>query len=107
VHRRHEDDGHVARRAVFSREPRDLVAVHLGHLHVEQQHGELAPQELAEGLVARARADDVTVEARELGFQRDQVRVDVVDDQDRGAWFQTRVDARSGVVRAHGSPRWR
>jgi hypothetical protein len=84
VHGRDEDDGDLTGGGVLAGVSRHLVAVHVRHLHVQQHHREVALEQLLQRFIARVGADQLAVQARQLGFQRQEVGVDVVDQQDMG-----------------------
>jgi len=78
-----EDDRHVARARPPAKERGGLETVHLRHLHVEQDDGELHLQRVLQRLDPGRRADDVHVlERLEDRLQRQEVRRLVVDDED-------------------------
>ena len=52
---------------------RSLDAVELGHLHVEQYHGDLVPQQLPQRILAGMRVDEVLAERLQDGLEREQV----------------------------------
>ncbi len=113
MHRGDENDRHVPRLRVLARVAGDLIAVHLRHLHVEQHHRERVAEQHAKRLVAIIRAEDLAVEIAELRFERDQVGLGIVDEQDaraclghRPAWMvvlaHSAVDTRSCIERREG-----
>jgi hypothetical protein len=80
--RRYEDDRHVTRALALLDQRRGLEAVELGHLHVEEDHGDLVAEELPERLVAGVRVQQRLSERREDAFEREQVLRPVVDEED-------------------------
>ena len=78
---RKKDDGHLIGLGVVTGMMGDLVAIHLGHLHVEQHHGKVASKQEPQGLVARLRRDELALEPFEDRRERHQIGVDVVDHQ--------------------------
>ena len=118
--RRDEHDRHRAQAWMRLDERRGLEAVDAGHLHVEQHDGELVGEQALEGLFTRGRADDAVAEWGEHRVEADQVRGDVVHEQDRrprpdvpsarrvavplgtraGAGRRRATDARQGHFRA-------
>ena len=61
---------------------RGLEAVQLGHLHVEQDHGDVMAQKLPQRVLARVGVDQVLAERREDALERKQVLRPVVDEED-------------------------
>jgi hypothetical protein len=90
VHRGDEDDRDVAAARVLLDEAGGLEAVHVRHLHVQQDEGELAVKDLAQRLDARSGHDQLVAQRRQDRFQRHQVGRVIVDDQNAGA----RLDRR-------------
>jgi len=84
VNRGQEDDRQLLRHLRRSEPPRDLEAVHLRHLHVEEDHRERLGRHALERLLARRRLDHAHAERLEDRAERDQVRRRVVDDQHVG-----------------------
>ena len=80
--------------AVVTKILRDLEPVHVGHVDVEQDHGEVVPQDLLERVRAGRGGDDVQPEFLEDRAVREDLLREVVDDQ----------DARRVVVGRHGRP---
>ena len=58
VQRRHEDDRRELRAWPLTDQLRCLETVHDRHSHVEQDHGELVAEQLAQGVGARGRLHD-------------------------------------------------
>ena len=90
-------------------ERRRLEPVESRHVDVEQDDGELPPQELPQGLAPGARADDVLAQLRQDHRQRQQLVRAVVDSQDADAFLaagdhtkQPRPQDRQHLVRVHG-----
>jgi hypothetical protein len=77
-----EDDGGVRRSLVTPDESGRLQPVDVGHVDVQQDHRELARQYLAQGLGARAHADDVLLQVLQHRLEDHQLLGQVVDDQD-------------------------
>ena len=68
-----EDDRHVARAFALLDQRRRVEAVELGHLHVEQDHGDLVPQQLPQRILAGMRVDEVLAERLQDGLEGEQV----------------------------------
>jgi len=81
---REEDDRQLTSRFERPELRRRLEAVHLGHLDVEQRHGERLACDVLERLPAGGRLDDAGAERLQHRRQREQVRGGVVDQQDAG-----------------------
>ncbi len=97
-HRRQEDDGDMAGLAALADEAGGLVAVHAGHVQVQQDDREFLLQQPLEGLVARAGQDDLVPQLLQRADRGEQVPFVVVDDQHpraQGASF--RADGREGA----------
>jgi hypothetical protein len=79
---RDEDDRRVLGALPLAHQRRSLETVETRHVDVEQDDGELLPQQVPEGLPARVRADDFLVKLREDRRERQQLVPAVVDSQD-------------------------
>jgi hypothetical protein len=77
-----EDDRDVARLLAPADEGGRLEAVDAGHVHVQEDDGHVAFEQVAQRLVAGGGLDEVPVRRLEDGVERDQVRRVVIDDQD-------------------------
>ena len=66
-------------------ELRGLEAVHAGHRDIEDDQREVLFEQLAERFDARVSEHELATERRERSFDRDQVRLVVIDDQDVAA----------------------
>ncbi len=77
-----EDDRHVPRAFALLDQRRSLEAVELGHLHVEQDHGDLVPQQLPQRILAGMRIDQVLAERLQDALEREQVLGPIVDQED-------------------------
>ena len=84
MNRRQEDDRHLAPDGRGPDAGGDLEAVHLRHLHVEEDRGERPLDRPVEGLAARARQDELEPQRPQDGLEGDEVRRRVVDEQDAG-----------------------
>jgi hypothetical protein len=82
VDRRQEDDRDVLGTVAPLDVRGGLEPVHAGHLHIEEDHGELVAEQRLEGLLATARPHQVLVERAQDGFEREEVLRPVVDEQD-------------------------
>jgi len=80
-----EDDGRVRGALVAADQRGRLEAVHVRHVDVQQDHGEVAPQDLAQRVRARTREHDVLVQIGQHRLEHQQLLRQVVDDQDVGA----------------------
>ena len=78
---RDEDDRRVRRPAVLADELSRLDAVDVGHVDVEHDDGELALEQLAQRLGARAHEDEVLVEILEHLAEREPFVGQIVDDE--------------------------
>jgi hypothetical protein len=76
-----EDDRRVGGPLPIADERSGLEAVHPGHPHVEQDDGEVLPEQPPQRLTARLRGHDVDVERQQDRLQRDELVRVVVDDQ--------------------------
>ena len=76
-----EDDRHVARALAAAHQLGQLEAVHLRHLHVEQRQRDVVHEQQLERLGARARLQQLDVVAAQQRRQREQVLLEVVDEQ--------------------------
>jgi hypothetical protein len=92
--RRQEDDRDVAATFALLDQLRGLEAVEPGHLDVEQDAGEVVAQDRTQGLLARACFDEALTERLEDRLERDEVLVDVVDEQDADAGVVAHVSTR-------------
>ena len=77
-----EDDRDRTRLLPLSDQPGSLEAVELGHLDVEQDHGDVVQEQPAERLLAGPREDEILAERLEDRLQRDEVLMLVVDKED-------------------------
>ena len=77
-----EDDGDVAGAGIDAHEFGGFVAIHAGHLHVEEDEGGVEAEDALEGLVAGTGGDDFDAEVFEKAFEGDEVFGEVVDDED-------------------------
>jgi hypothetical protein len=59
-----------------------LEAVHVGHLHVQEDQRELLVEEMPQSLLARPCHDEVQVERGQHSLERDEVLALVIDEQD-------------------------
>jgi hypothetical protein len=84
VHRRQENDGHVAGRLVLLEDAGGLDAVEDRHHDVHHDHRELATGSERHGFGARMGADQLVSERLEHGGKGDQVPWVVVHHQNRG-----------------------
>ena len=80
-----EDDRYVLRAFARADPLRRLVAIHVGHLDVEQHEREVVLQQARERLRARGRGDHRASQRLERDLYGEQVRRHIVDDQDRPA----------------------
>ncbi len=80
VDRRQEDDRDALGLLARADDLGGLVAVHPGHVDVEQDDRELAPEQLAQRFLARI-GDDHLADFLEHGRDREQVALVIVDDQ--------------------------
>ena len=71
---------------------RDLEAVHLRHVHVEQDRRELLFEQPLQRLHPGERTDALDAESIQDGFVRQQPRGLVVDEQDAGSGGRVRLD---------------
>jgi hypothetical protein len=83
--RRDEDDRDVARALALLDVLGGLEAVEVGHLDVEQDHREVAVEQVAQRLGTRGGADERAVQGGERRLERDEVLRAVVDEQHRRA----------------------
>jgi hypothetical protein len=84
VHRRQEDDRHMARLLAAPDEPGGLISVQAGHEHVQQYDGKVLPQQVAQGLFAGVGADHGLAQLSQHGLKREQIGPVVVNRQDLG-----------------------
>ena len=77
--RRQEEDRDVPRALAPLDQLGGLEAVEARHLHIEEDHGELVLEQVAEGLVSRRRGDKPVAERLEDRLEREQVLRAVVD----------------------------
>ena len=80
--RREEDDRNELAALARLDQLRRLEAVHAGHLHVEQNHREVALEQAAQRVLARRRAHEALPERLENRLEREQVLRAVVDEKD-------------------------
>ena len=78
---RDEHDGDVPRALGAPHQLRELEAVQLRHLHVDERERDVVDQKQLERLRARARLQELHIVATEQGRQREQVLLHVVDQQ--------------------------
>jgi hypothetical protein len=90
-----EDDRRRARAFLAGEQRRGLEAVHVRHLHVEQDQRELVVERRREHFVAGCRFDKIGVDAGEDAPDRDEVGPVIVGDEDLGAM------AENGFHRSH------
>src|SRR5690606_17541967 len=81
VDRGNKNDRHGAGARLFLHLPRHFVAVHAGHLHVEQHYGAVVLREQVEGFTARGGLQQFNVKVVKQGFQRNAVGRLVVNHQ--------------------------
>ena len=79
--RRDEDDRRVAGLLALANQVRGLEAVHFGHLHVEEDDGEIVVEQPLQGLHPRLGADALDVSVGEHRLERDQVVRLIVDEE--------------------------
>jgi hypothetical protein len=79
--RRDEHDRQVLRPLPSTDQLRRLEAIHAGHLDVEEDERDVGLEQPGKRLRARGGGDDRPVQRSERGLQRDEVRGDVIDDQ--------------------------
>ena len=79
-----EDDRREARRRQGLDVPRDLVAVHPGHLHVEDDDGEVLVQDVLERFGGVVGADEANAERLESRLEGEEVLGAVVDQEHAG-----------------------
>ena len=84
VHRGEEDDRDALGLLALADDAGGLVAVHARHVDVEQDHRELALEQMAQRLLAGAGDHDLG-QILDHGADGEQVVLVVVDDQDRAA----------------------
>src|ERR1051326_9535903 len=77
-----EDDGGVARSLALPDQGSGLKTVHARHHYVQQDYCEILIQEVAEGLAARLRLDDLLAQALQYGLGGQQVIRLIVYQQD-------------------------
>ena len=77
-----EDDGHLRRVGVAAQQLGDLVAVHLRHLHVEDDQGEIVPQGQLQGFLAAVGPQDHDPRVGEDLLQGHEVGGTIIDDED-------------------------
>jgi len=80
--RGHEDDRDRSRALRLPDRRGGFKPVHDGHADVEHDQGKVVALQRAQGLFARARPDDLDRRARQQGIERDEIALDVVDDED-------------------------
>jgi len=78
-----EDDGCVAGALPLADQRRRLEPVELRHLHVEEDERAILLEEEAQRFPTRARLDQALVQRFEDCFQRQEIRLAIVDDEDR------------------------
>ncbi len=84
-HRRDEDDRNVAAARPLLDQAGGLKTIQAGHLDVQQDEREVAPQEVPKRLLAGGGRDQLVSERGEDRLQRHHVRGVVIDQQDAGA----------------------
>ncbi len=80
-HRRQEDDRDVAGLAPLADEAGCLVAVHAGHVQVQQDDREILDQQAFERLVSGTGQDDLVTQLLQRAGGGEQVTLVIVDDQ--------------------------
>ena len=81
VERRDENDRRMLRPFSLANQRGRLEAVHLGHVDVEQDHGEIVFKQTAQGLAPGVGLDDVLAKLLERGLDRHDLFRHVVDDE--------------------------
>ena len=94
--RRQEDDRDRARLLPLLDERGRLEAVEAGHLDVEQDHRDVVDEQLAQRGLAGTRANQVLPERLDDRLQRDEVLLQVVDEQDVGLRFRAHLLTAAG-----------
>ena len=90
-----------------------LEPVHVRHLHVQKNQGEVVVEQQAQGLLAGGGADDVQVRAFQEMFQGQQVLRAIVHDQDVKSFVHGMVQSdgsgkgQSHAGTKHDPRRWR
>ena len=82
--RRYENDRDLAGVGVVARVPRDLVAVHLGHLHVQEHHRKFLFEQQAERFIAGTGSHELTGHPSQYPFERRQIGFHIVDQEHLG-----------------------
>jgi hypothetical protein len=106
-----EDDRRVARALAVADQLGRVEAIHLGHLHVEQNHREIGLEQVTERFQPRRRVHELAIVARQDRVERQEVLGLVVDEEDvhrgqaRGAADALhdvgRAKPRAGLWRHH------
>ena len=98
VHRGDEDDGRALHPRMLADQARDLEAVHLRHVHVEQDRREFLFEQPLQRLRPGERPDALDAEPVQDGFVGQQPGGLVVDEQDAGSGGRLRLaDGRRGA----------
>jgi hypothetical protein len=107
VIRGQEDDRRVARPLPLPDERGRLVAVEIGHRDVEQDEGEVAREDLAQSVASGPRADEAVARIRQDRFEREQVLLVVVHEENIHQRAHARVPSarltRCSPIRSTGS----
>jgi hypothetical protein len=88
VHRGHEDDGRAPVPLPLPDEPGGLEAIHSRHHRVQEDDGEVLPEQTSERLLAGDGLHHGHPERRQYGLQRDEVGGVVVHQQHAGSGAQ-------------------